>query len=224
MLYIGHEACYDALDKVLKAYEASGYTRLVMYGPGQSVLVDSKPAPGYVPGVKGKKETGVEYTPAGDGTMIDVWYLAKEKATSRQVAEASRAARSGFKAPNLLGAMVSVKRTKDGNLQLMMIAGNRDHIEGGERTDKVAIRSLSITRTPAEGGIIVALALDQSLGIPYAQLQSMAESVQGMTVAEKSTAISDKIRAAKKGTKLMSDEQANDVEKQRNPDSEELKK
>ena len=219
-LYIGHEACYDALDKILKAYEASGYTRLVMYGPGQSVLVDSKPAPGYVPGVKGKKETGVDYVPNGDGTMIDVWYLAKEKATPKQVAEASRAVRSGFKAPDLLGAMVSIKRTKEGNIQLMMIAGNRDHIVNGELTDQVAIRSLSITRSPAEGGIIVALATDQTLGIPFAQLQAMADSVVGMTLAQKSTAISDKIRAAKKGKPLMSDEQANDVEKQRNPDSE----
>ena len=197
-LIIGHEACYDALEKVLAAYEASGYTRLVMYGPGQSLLVDSNPAPGYVPGIKGKKETGVEYAPNGDGTMIDVYYLAGEKPTELAQAEASRALKSGFKAPNLLGAIVSIKRAKNGNLVLMMIAGNRDHIENGQRTDKVAMRSLSIARDPAVGGIVVALAMDQSLGIPFAQLQAMADSVKGMTVAEKSKVISDKIRQATK--------------------------
>jgi len=108
MLHISHAECYATLDKILRAYEAGNYNRLVMYEPGKSVLMDSNPAPGYVPGVPGKRETGVEYTPAANGTPIDVYYLAKEKPTRHQLEEASRATRSGYKPPNLFGRLVSI--------------------------------------------------------------------------------------------------------------------
>ena len=189
--YIGHSSCYDVLDRMLRAYEASGYTRLVTYGPGESVLLDSKPAPGYVPGVLGKKETGVEYAPAVDGTRIHIYYVAGHKADARAKAEAARANRSGFDSHEIMGTLVSIRRVGD-NIQLQFVAGNRDNIEGGVITDKVALRSVSVTREPAsKGGVIVALALDQSLGIPYHQLRAMLESEQPMNIR----AISDGMRA-----------------------------
>lgn len=196
MLYIGHEQCYAFLDRLLRAYEAGGYTRLVRTELAESVLMDSRPAPGYVPGAPGKRETGVDYVPAGDGTMLDAYYLAAETPTAKQIAEADRAIRSGFKAPNLLGAIVSIKRAKNGNIVLQMIAGNREHIENDMPTNKLALRALSVAPTPEAGGVLVALAADQTLGIPFHQLQQMAEGVAHMPHPERARTISRRIRRA----------------------------
>ena len=194
MLHISHAECYSTLDKILRAYEAGNYQRLVMYEPGKSVLFDSHPAPGYVPGVQGKRQTGVEYTPAGDGTFVDIYYLAKENPTPKQVEEASRAVRSGDKAPNLRGALVSIKRAGNGNILLQMVAGNRDHIENGVRTDKVALRTISVAPTPEAGGVIVAMGLDQTMGIPLHQLQAMGNEASGMNTSEASGHLTRRIR------------------------------
>ena len=175
--YIGHTQCFDVLERILAAYEASGYTRLVTYGPGESLLMDSKPAPGYVPGVVGKREGGPESVPNADGTRLHIFYVAGHKATAHQIAEASRANRSGFNSHEIMGTVVSIRRMSDGGIQLQFVAGNRDTIEEGRITDKVALRSVSVTREPAQkGGLIVAMSFDQSLGIPYHMLQAMLES------------------------------------------------
>lgn len=195
--YIGHNQCYDVLDRVLRAYEASGYTRLVTYGPGESLLMDSQPAPGYVPGVQGKRETGLEYTPAADGTRLHIFYVAGHKATASQIAEASRANRSGFNSHEIMGTVVSIRRNTDGAIQLQFVAGNRDTIVDGHITDKVALRSVSVTREPAtKGGVIVAMSFDQSLGIPYHMLQAMLESEGSAsnTAAQNATIISQRAR------------------------------
>jgi hypothetical protein len=189
--HIGHLQCYELLERVLLAYEGSGYTRLVQYAPGQSVLMDSRPAPGYVPGVLGKKETGVEYTPLADGTRIHIYYVAGHKASPKQRAEAERANRSGFDSHEIMGTLVSIRRMGDG-IQLQFVAGNRDNIEDGVITNKIALRSVSITREPAaKGGMIVALALDQSLGIPYHMLKALLESETNNNI----TALSAGLRA-----------------------------
>ena len=196
--YIGHEECFNVLDRMLRAYETGGYTRLVTYGPGESCLFDSNPAPGYVPGVRGKAETGVEYTPRVDGTRVHLYYVAGHKADARAKAEAARAIRSGFDSHEIMGTLVSIRRMKEGGIQLQFVAGNRDNIEGGAITDKLAIRSVSITRVPAaKGGTIVAMGIDQSLGIPYHMLKSLAEAekVQGGGI----TALSDGLRAIRSG-------------------------
>lgn len=178
-LYIGHDQCYTVLENILRAYEASGYTRLVQYEQGGSILMDSKPAPGYVPGVLGKKETGIEYIPNADGTRIHIYYIAKERADARAIQEAARANRSGFDQREILGTIVSIKRNTNGSIQLQFVAGNRDvcdkqgHILG----DKLAIRSVSVTADGAENsGLIIAMGFDQSLGIPYHQLRELAQS------------------------------------------------
>jgi len=190
--HIGHSQCYDLLERIMRAYEASGYTRLVQSAPGESVLMDSKPAPGYVPGVLGKKDTGVEYTPNADGTRLHIYYVAGYKADARQKAECARANRSGFDSHEILGTLVSMRRLPEGGLQVQFVAGNRDNIENGVITPKVALRSVSITREPAsKGGMIVALALDQSLGIPYHMLKAMLESETNANI----TALSDGLRA-----------------------------
>ena len=195
--YVGHTQCFDVLERVLAAYEASGYTRLVTYGPSESLLMDSRPAPGYVPGVAGKKETGVGYTPAADGTRLHIYYVAGHKADAHQIAEASRASRSGFDSHEILGTVVSIRRNADGSIQLQFVAGNRDTIEAGVITDKIALRSVSVTREPAtKGGVIVAMGLDQSLGIPYHQLQALLESEGSATntPAQNATIISQRAR------------------------------
>jgi hypothetical protein len=200
--YIGHNQCYDVLDRVLRAYEASGYTRLVTYGPGESLLMDSRPAPGYVPGVQGKKETGVEYTPNADGTRLHIYYVAGHKASTHQIAEAARANRSGFDSHEIMGTVVSIRRMSDGGIQLQFVAGNRDTIESGVITDKVALRSVSVTREPAtKGGVIVAMSFDQSLGIPYHMLQAMLESEGSAsnTPAQNATIISRRAREIARG-------------------------
>jgi hypothetical protein len=180
--YIGHAVCYQVLEQMLIAFEASGYTRLVQYKPGESVLLDSNPTPGYVPGVLGKKETGVEYVPKVDGTRVHVYYVAEHKASPLQRLEAARANKSGFDSHEIMGTLVSIRRMGDG-IQLLFVAGNRDKIEGGVITDKVALRSVSITREPAtKGGVIVALALDQMLGIPYHQLRALLGTEDGKDI------------------------------------------
>ena len=195
---IGHTQCYEALENMVRAYEANGYTRLVQYQAGESILMDSKPAPGYVPGVAGKDATGVGYTPAVDGTRIHLYYVAGKKPNAKAKAEASRAIRSGMDSHEILGSIVSIRRTGDG-IQLMFVASNRDHIENGVITAKLAIRSVSVTREPsAKGGMIVAMGLDQSLGIPYHMLRSLLESetIEHMDVG----AISAGLRAIQAGT------------------------
>ena len=188
--YIGHNQCYDVLDSIMRAYESGGYTRLVQYAQGQSVLMDSKPAPGYVPGVQGKRETGVEYIPNADGTRIHIYYLSGQKSTPHQRQEAQRALRSGFDSHEIMGTLVSIRRVGE-SIQLQFVAGNRDNVENGVITNKVSLRSVSVTREPAEkGGLIVAMSFDQMLGIPYHQLESMLRSEMGSDV----TAVSEHMR------------------------------
>lgn len=190
--YIGHSQCYELLERIMRAYEASGYTRLVQAGPNEVVLMDSKPAPGYVPGVQGKKETGIEYVPQADGTRIHIYYVAGYKADARQKAEAARANRSGFDSHEIMGTLVSIRRVADGSLQLQFVAGNRDNIENGVITAKIALRSVSITNNPAsKGGMIVALSLDQMLGIPYHMLKALLESETNSNI----TSLSEGLRA-----------------------------
>lgn len=198
MLYIGHEQGYDALDRMLKAYQAGGYTRLVPFGNGETVLMDSKQAPGYVPGVPGKAETGVEYVPNGDGVYLDIFYISKEKADKRAIAEAVRAKKCGMDSRHIVGSLVSIRRLADGNIQLMFIAANRDHIEGGVRTDKVAVRSVSITNDPAKkGGLIVALGLGQGIGVDMGLLKKMADDEENLEKASKT--LSGYVASARQG-------------------------
>lgn len=191
--YIGHQAVYDVLDRILRAYEAGHYGRLVNYGPGESVLMDSKPAPGYVPGALGKKETGIGYTPAGNGTRLNAYYLAGHKADARQIARCQR-----FKAYDpheYIGSVISIRRCKNGNIQLEFVVLNRDERDAdGKIMDKLAIDSVSVTREPGVGGgILVALALDQNLGIPFHQLKELLESEKAE--AMDANAISASVRA-----------------------------
>jgi hypothetical protein len=173
-----HDECYPVLEDILRAFEAGRYTRLVNYRPGESVLFDSKPSPGYVPGIPGKAETGQDYVPQADGTRVHVYYLAGTKASDKAKAEADIAARSGFDRNELLGTLVSIKRADNGNILLQIVAGNRVTLKDGTVVvDKPTLRTLSVKRNPAEGGgILVALALDQMLGIPYHQLRDLAAS------------------------------------------------
>lgn len=181
--FIGHNQCYDVLDAILRGYEGNGYTRFVQFRPGESVLMDSRPAPGYVPGVLGKKDTGVEYVPNGDGTRLHVYYLAGHKASPKQRQEADRANRSGFDSHEIMGTLVSIRRVSDGSIQLQFIAGNRDNIENGVITNKVALRSVSVTREPsAKGGLIVAMSFDQMLGIPYHMLRNLLASERSANI------------------------------------------
>lgn len=189
--FIGHQQCYDVLDALLREYERNGYTRLVQYAPGQTVLMDSKPAPGYVPNVPGKRETGVDYEPSANGTRVHIYYLAGQKADARARAEADRANRSGFDSHEIMGTLVSIRRSSDDSIQLLFVAGNRDNIENGVITRKVALRSVSVTRElSGKSGLIVAMSFDQMLGIPYHQLQSLLSSEVGAT----SGAISARLR------------------------------
>jgi hypothetical protein len=177
MQIIGHKECYELLERMLQAYEKGGYKRLCQYGPGESVLFDSQPAPGYVPGAKGKAETGVDYTPKADGTRIHIYYVSAKKPSETAKKEASRAIRAGMDTHEYMGRLVSIRRVASGAIQLQFTVGNRDKIEDGKYTDKVALRSPSVTKDPKEkGGLIVAMAFDQSLGIPYEQLRSLMES------------------------------------------------
>ena len=198
-LYIGHDKCYETLDRILRAYETSRYTRLVQYAPGESCIMDSKPAPGYVPGVLGKKETGVDYVPNADGTRLHIFYIAKEKADKRAIKEAARAVRSGFDNREIMGTLVSIKRNTNGSIQMQFVASNRDTIDKhGHITNKLAIRSVSVTADGSENsGLIIALGLDQSLGIPYHQLSQLAESEElvGRSSSEAATIISRGARA-----------------------------
>lgn len=202
MLIIGHEQCYQKLSAILESYERAGYTHYVQVGQGESVLFDSNPAPGYVPGVLGKKDTGVEYVPRVDGTRLHIYYIAKDKADKRAIKEAQRAISSGFDAREILGSLVSIKRTKAGGIQLQFVASNRDVIVDGRITAGIALRSVSVTADGAENsGLIVALGLDQSLGMPYHQLKQMAASLElrGQTPAAAAQTISARVRQAAAG-------------------------
>ena len=197
---IGHDACYDALENMLRAYEANGYTRLVQYKAGESILMDSKPAPGYVPGVVGRDDQpGMQrYEPKADGTRIHLYYVAGKKPNAKAKQEAARAIRSGMDSHEILGSIVSIRRVGD-SIQLMFVASNRDNIENGVITAKLAIRSVSVTReTSAKGGMIVAMGLDQTLGIPYHQLRALLESetIEHMNIGQ----ISAGLRAIQAGT------------------------
>lgn len=197
---IGHSECYDVLENMLRAYEANGYTRLVQYRAGESILMDSKPAPGYVPGVVGRDDQpGMQrYEPKADGTRIHLYYVAGKKPNAKAKQEASRAIRSGMDSHEILGSIVSIRRVGD-SIQLMFVASNRDNIENGVITAKLAIRSVSVTREPsAKGGMIVAMGLDQSLGIPYHQLRALLESetIEHMDIGQ----ISAGLRAIQAGT------------------------
>ena len=199
--YVGHRLCYETLDAMLRAYEAGGYTRLVQMRPGEMVMMDSNPAPGYVPGVRGKAETGVEYVPNADGTRIHIYYLTGHKASERQKQEAERAKRSGFDSHEIMGTLISIRRVGDGSIQLQFVAGNRDVIENGVLTNKVALRSVSVTREPAQkGGLIVAMSFDQMLGIPYHMLQSMLQTEQGQSA----NTISEGLRTLRAGVQANS--------------------
>jgi hypothetical protein len=192
--YVGHESCYEVLDKILEAFERGGYKRLVVYGTaGESVLMDSKPAPGYTPGILGKRATGIAYVPAADGTRIHVYYMAGHKADADQIARASLATKAGFDPREILGTIISISRCKNGNIQLQFVAANRVvKDEDGHITEELAIDSVSVSNEPSHGGTLIAMALDQSLGIPYHQLKAMASSEE----ATKAITVAGHLRAA----------------------------
>jgi hypothetical protein len=176
--YLTHTACFKVLEQILQAAEASGYTRLATYNPGESVLFDSNPAPGYVPGVKGKKETGKEYVPNADGTHINLYYVAGKEPTDKQKVRAQRAAKMGVDLNNLDGRLIGIRRCANGNIQVQFVVRNRDDRDAdGKITEKITIDSVSVSANPAKGGgVIVAMALDQSLGIPDHMLTSLKAS------------------------------------------------
>ena len=184
MLYIGHKQCWAVLDSILKAFEAGGYNRLVPYGQGGSVMMDSNPAPMYVPGVKGKKETGVEYTPNANGTPINIYFVDKDPATEKQLIGANYAKKCGADLRDHHGRIVSMRRCKNGNIQLMYIDYMRDDVTGKIITDKIALGSISVNESPVvkdgkqNSSIIVAMAFDQTIGLPLYQLKSIGDTLQ----------------------------------------------
>lgn len=194
--YIGHSNCYDALERILRQFEAGGYTRLVPYGPGETALTDSKPAPDFVPGVQGKKQTGVDYEPQGDGSHLDIFYVAKERANAKAIEEAKRSGKAGMDGRHIVGTLVSIKRLGNGNIQLLFTAANRDHIENGVRTDKAALRSLSVAQVPAENsGTIVAMGINQGLGVDENLMKQMADAAG--SAEETTRALSQHIASAR---------------------------
>lgn len=177
--YTTHSACYNELELILQAFQAGGYTRLVNYAPGKSVMFDSNPTPGYVPGVLGKRDTGIDYKPNIVGnTRGHFYYSAGTVASEKAKAEAKVATDAGYDPNELIGSLVSIKRTNDGNILLQIVASNRVTLENGQVVlTTPTIRNLSIKRNPAEGGgVLAAMALDQMLGIPYHQLQALLDS------------------------------------------------
>lgn len=180
MQYIGHTQCYKVLEDMLAGFERGGYNRLVQYGlNGESILLDSKPAPGYTPNTPGKKETGVAYVPNCDGTDISVYYMAAHKPDAEQIDRASLAVEKQHQDKRkIMGKVVSIKRCKNGNIQLMFVAFNRVvKDEDGNITDALALDSVTVGNDPAvPSGRIIALALDQDLGVAAHQLKAMAEA------------------------------------------------
>lgn len=176
--YHTHATCVGVLSQILGAFEAGGYTRLVTTVTN-SVLFDSNPAPGYVPGVKGKKETGVEYVPKGDGTRVHFYYGAGGEPTEKAKEQQRLAAELGFDPNEFIGNLVSIRRAKDGGLLVMIRASNREAVknEDGKYVvvmGKPVLRTFSLKNNPTEGGgIMAAMALDQMMGIPYHQLKAM---------------------------------------------------
>ena len=120
---IGHSECYDVLENMLRAYEANGYTRLVQYRAGESILMDSKPAPGYVPGVVGRDDQpGMQrYEPKADGTRIHLYYVAGKKPNAKAKQEASRAIRSGMDSHEILGSIGLAIASSSCSLRVIVI-------------------------------------------------------------------------------------------------------
>lgn len=195
-IYLGHEEGFSALDRILRAFEAGRYTRLVQYGPGESVLLDSHPAPDYVPGVLSKKNGGPAYEPKYDGTQIAIFYYAKHKATNKQKEESKLAIKGGYNAHKILGRLISIRRNADGCIQVLMSAGNRiDMDKNLHPTGKVPFRSVSITLDPSvPSGLLVALGVGQDIGIPDEQLMSMAESEKDTTDSYR--VVANRVRSA----------------------------
>lgn len=191
-----HTQCYQVLDAVLRAFEAGGYTRLVA-SPQVAVMFDGNPAPGYVPGALGKKDTGIDYVPNGDGTRVHLYYGAFTEPSETAKAEADAAVGMGYDKNELIGSLVSIKRTKDGGILLQILASNRIPMANGAFVmGKKSLRTISIKANPASGGgVLAALALDQMLGIPYHMLKALLESER----ARARTPLTDSVRARRDG-------------------------
>lgn len=182
--YTTHATCYGVLEQICLAFQMGGHNRLVAT-VSNSVLFDSKPAPGFVPGVLGKKDTGVEYTPAGDGTRVHLYYKAGGKPSEKAKKQQELAKELGFDPNEMIGNLVSIKRSQDGNVVLMIRASHREAIQKTDGTYQVVMgkpemRMISIKNNPTDGGgVLVAIAFDQMLGIPYHQLKAMLDTEKG---------------------------------------------
>jgi hypothetical protein len=120
----------------------------------------------------------VEYVPMADGTHINVYYGAYREADERQLKRVQRALSHGVDPNNLDGSVISIRRCKNGNIQLQFVVRNRDERDSeGRITEDVCIDSISVWPNPQEsGGVIAALAFDQSLGIPDHQLKALLQT------------------------------------------------
>lgn len=179
MQYQGHNNCAKVFKDMMAAVER-GYTRILTYAQDKpAVVFDSVLARGYFTDEEGE---GSQVFMA-NGSRLHIAYLGKpkkyklsEEKKAELVLRADKAVHSGYSRNELVGTLVAIRRCKNGNIQLLMLAANRDNVKDGViEPGTLALDSISISDIPGEGGRIAALGLGQFLGLEPYQIQTLLD-------------------------------------------------